>query len=164
MSSRFLRDLLLVHAASAGLVGVTWFWLAPSLTYLVADGQALLLDETAYARVFGGDAVFAGLAAAAGLVCASVLLLRGHRGVPLAIGLALAGAAGSVGAWWLGVLLGPGRLEELAGQVEQGEVVSGPEISAYAALLVWPIVAVTVLLVVTAFSAPERRHRPPAPA
>jgi hypothetical protein len=164
VSSRFVRDLLVVHATSAGLVGVAWFWLAPSLTYLVADGQPLLLDETAYAQVFGGDAAFAGLAVVAGLLCVSVMLVRGYRGVRLAVGLALGGAAGSIAAWWLGVMLGPGRLEQLAGGVEQGEVVSGPEITAYAALLVWPIVALTVLLVVTAFSAPERTGQPPAPA
>ena len=46
----------------------------------------------------------------------------------------------------------------------EGEVVAGPELSAHSALLVWPIVAVAVVLVVTAFSEPEPSQRPRSPA
>ncbi len=163
MRRHLLRDLVLLHLGCAVVVGVAWWALAPRLTYTVIDGQAFPLDQTVLPRVFGGDAAFVLLAAAAGLVCAGVLLLRGHRGAAVPVGLAVGGMLGAAAAWGLAVLLGPGRLDTLATEVGDGDVQAGPELNAYAALLTWPIVAVALVLVVGLLSAPEPRSAPSSP-
>jgi hypothetical protein len=164
MSRRLLVDLLVTHALVALVVGTAWWALAPALDYRVFDGRAFSLAETDYTRIFTGDAVFVLLAVAAGLVSVGILLLRGHRGPWLPVGLAVGGVLGSVAAWGLGVLLGPGRLDALVAAAEDGAVVTaGPEINAGAALLVWPIVAVAVEFVAAWVSAPEPRSAPASP-
>ena len=164
MSRRLLTDLLVTHAAAALVVGAAWWALAPALDYRVFDGRAYSLVETDYTRIFAGDAVFVLLAAAAGLVSVVVLLVRRHRGPWLSVGLAVGGAVGSVAAWGLAVLLGPGRLDALVAGAEDGAVVTaGPELNAPAALLVWPIVAVAVAFVAAWVSAPEPRSAPASP-
>lgn len=163
MRPRFTLDVAVVHLVCVVVVGLAWWQLAPELTYSVFDGRAFLFDESEYTLIFGGDATFAMLAVPAGLVCAGVVLLRGHRGVRVPVALALAGALGSLAAWGLGVLLGPGRLDALAAATGDGDVVAGPELNAYASLVVWPIVAVGTALVVSAFTEPERRSAPSVP-
>jgi hypothetical protein len=164
MSRRLLVDLLVTHALVALVVGTAWWALAPALDYRVFDGRAFSLAETDYTRIFTGDAVFVLLAVAAGLVSVGILLLRGHRGPWLPVGLAVGGVLGSVAAWGLGVLLGPGRLDALVAAAEDGAVVTaGPEINAGAVLLVWPIVAVAVEFVAAWVSAPEPRSAPASP-
>lgn len=164
MSRRLVRELLAVHAACAALVGLAWHELAPRLTYTVVDGEATLLDETEYVRIFGGDATFAMLGALAGLACAGVVLGRRHTGVGVPLGLAVGGTAGSLVAWWIGVLLGPGRLSVLAEQATEAEVTAGPELAAYGTLLVWPLVAVGIALVAAAVSGPDRTRRRRSPS
>lgn len=163
MRRPLLRDLLLVHAGCAAAVGVAWWALAPRLTYTVVDGEAFPLGQTVLPRVFAGDAIFVLLAGLAGLVCAGVVLARGHRGVRVPLGLAAGGTVGAAAAWGLAVLLGPGRLDGLAAAVGEGEVQAGPELNAYAALLTWPIVAVALVLLVSLLSAPEPRSAPSSP-
>jgi hypothetical protein len=155
VSRRLAWQAALLHLVAAVAVGVGWWQLAPELTYAVFESQPFLFDEVASRSIFDGDATFVLLAALAGLACAAGLLLAGHRGVIIPALLAGGGLLGSVAAWRLAVQLGPGRLDALAAALGDGEVVAGPELSAYGALLVWPIVAVTVVLVVTAFSEPE---------
>lgn len=155
MTRRLAWQAVLLHVLAAAAVGVGWWRLAPELTYTVIEGRAFLFDEVASRSIFDGDATFVVLGSVAGLVCAVGLLLAGHRGVIVPALLAGGGLLGSVAAWWLAVRLGPGRLDALAAEVGDGEVVAGPELSAYSALLVWPIVAVAVVLVVAALSRPE---------
>ncbi len=156
---RLGAESVVIHLVAAVVVGVTWWLLAPELTYTVVEGQAFVVDETRYTTIFGGDATFTLLGAVAGAVCAALLLLRGHRGPVLAVVLAALGTAGSALAWWLAVTLGPGRLDDLVAAAGEGDVLAGPELNAYAAGLVWPIVAVTTVFVVTAFSEPERSRQ-----
>lgn len=150
----------------AGLgVGVGWWLVAPTVTYTIIGGRAFALDETRSSSVFGGDASFALLAIVAGVLVCGVLVLRGHRSVGLPLVLAGLGTVASVAAWWVAVLLGPGRLADLVAAAEEGtQVLGGPEINAYAVLLLWPMAALATLLVVTAFREPERRSAPPVPA
>jgi len=163
VTRRLAWQALALHLLVATAVGVGWWLLAPDLTYTVIEGQAFLFDEVASRRIFAGDATFVLLGGVAGLVCAVGLLLAGHRGAIVAGLLAGGGLLGSVTAWWLAVQLGPGRLDALAAEVGDGEVLAGPELSAHGALLVWPIVAVAVVLVVAAFSEPEPSPRRPLP-
>jgi hypothetical protein len=164
MSARLLRDLVVVHVLASVLTGVAWWWLAPPVDYLVLDGRAFPGTETEYVQIIAGDGWFVLLGGVAGAACAAVLLLRRHGGPLLSVGLALGGVLGSVGAWGLGVLLGPGRLADLVATAEEGAVVTaGPELRAYGALLVWPIVALVVALVAASVSAPARRSEPSPP-
>ena len=161
---RLVVEASLLHLAAAAALGGAWWALAPQLAYTVVGEQAFVLDDVASRDVFDGDAIFAVLGVLAGLLCASVLLARGYRGAVVPVVLATGGALGSVIAWFLAVQLGPGRLDDLVAAAGEGEIVAGPELNSYAAMLVWPIVAVGVVLVVTALSAPERTRRRPSPA
>lgn len=162
MSRRRGRRLVLaavvVHLLLAALVGLGWWQLSPELAYIVVDGQAFVTDEVGYGTIFDSDGLFTLLGAFAGLVAAVVLLAGGFRGAAVPVALTIGGLAGSGLAWWSGVALGPGRLADLVAQAQEGQVVPGPELNAAAAVLAWPIVAVGVAFVVTAFSEPERRR------
>jgi hypothetical protein len=162
-SRRLVLEATLLHLAVAVVVGVAWWQVVPTITYVVVDGQPFARGEAVYGSIFTGDATFTLLGVAAGLLCAATLLLRGYRGVRVVLMLAGGGAAGSMLAWLLAVQLGPGRLDTLVAATADGEVTPGPELNAYAALLVWPIVAVAVVLVVAVLSAPERRPAPSRP-
>lgn len=161
---RFVVEAIAVHVLLAVALGIAWWALAPQLTYTVVGDEAFVLDDLANRDVFAGDAVFIVLGVLAGLLCSSALLARGYRGAGVPVVLAVGGALGSAAAWSLAVALGPGRLGDLVAAVGEGEVVAGPELNSYATLLVWPIVAVAVVLVVTAVSAPQRTRRRPSPA
>lgn len=162
---RFVVETTALHVLLAVAVGTAWWVLAPSPTYTVFDGQAFVLDEAVYQSIFAGDALLALLCAVAGLAAGGVLLGRGYRGAVLPVVLAVGGLLASASAWWLAVALGPGRLDDLvAGATEGDQVVPGPELSSYAVLLVWSIVAVGAVFVVAAFSEPERRGQPSSPA
>jgi hypothetical protein len=154
---------VVVHLLLAAVVGYAWWRLTPQLTYTVVDGQAFVTDELGYGTIFDSDGLFTLLGAGAGLVAGAVLLGRGFRGVAVPVVLALGGLAGSGLASWIGVTLGPGRLVDLVAGTGEGQVVPGPELNAEAAVLAWPIVAVGVVFVVTAFSEPERTRRRPRP-
>lgn len=162
-SRRLVPEAVLLHLAVAVGAGVAWWQVAPSITYTVVDGQPFARGEVVYGSIFGGDATFTLLGVAAGLLCAATLLLRGYRGVAVVLTLAIGGTAGSMLAWLLAVQLGPGRLDALVAAAPDGEVTPGPELNAYAALLVWPMAAVAVVLVVALLSAPERRPAPSRP-
>lgn len=164
MRLRLLRDLLLVHLPAALLVGLLWWQLSPRLQYTVVGGTAYLLDEPAIDRVISGDGIFAVLGVAAGALCATVLLLLDHRGPALPVGVAVGGLLGSGGAWVVGTWLGPGSLAGLAaGAADRTVLAAGPELNAYGVLLLWPIVAVLVVLATTWFTAPDRPRERAAP-
>jgi hypothetical protein len=164
MSRSLLRDLLLVHLPAAALVGLLWWQLAPRLPYTVVQGTGYLLDEVATGRAVAGDGTFAVLAAAAGVLCATVMLLLDHQGPALPLNLTVAGLLGAGGAWLLGTWLGPGPLADLvAAAPDRSVVVSGPELSAPGVLLLWPMLAVAVVLATTWISAPERPREPAPP-
>jgi hypothetical protein len=158
-----VAEALAVHTLLAVVVGLSWWALAPQVTYTLLDGQPFVLGETESRSIFDGDAVLMLLCAAAGLAAGGWLLARGYRGALVPLVLGVGGLAGSVAAWLLAVQLGPGRLDDLVAAAGEGEVVAGPELNAYAVLLVWPILAVAVAFVVAAFSEPERTRRPSWP-
>lgn len=161
---RLVAEAVALHTVLAGVVGLSWWALAPQLTFTVVDGTAFPQGEAASRSIFDADAVLMLLCAAAGLAAGSWLLVRGHRGALVPVVLAVGGVAASVVAWLLAVQLGPGRLDALAAALGDGEVVAGPELNAYGVLVVWPIVAVAVAFVVAVFSEPEHTRQPSSPA
>ena len=156
-------DAVALHVVLAVCVGVGWWAGAPEVTYTVVEGQAFVVAEARYTAIFSGDATFAVLAGAAGLLSATGLLMRRHSGPAVPVLLTVLGSAAAVAAWWIGVTLGPGRIDQLAAAAGEAEIVAGPELNAYAALLVWPLLAVTAVFVATAFSEPERTRQPRLP-
>jgi hypothetical protein len=145
MTRSLARDLIVVHLVAGVLAGLAWWQWAPRVQYTVFAGQGFAVDELQTLQVVGGDGTFALLGLAAGVLCAAVLLLRGHEGPSLPVGLAAGGVLGSLLAWGLGTTLGAGRLAQLVAAAEEGDVVTpGPELLSYGALLVWPIVAVGI--------------------
>jgi hypothetical protein len=164
MRRRLPRDLVVVHLVAAVAVGLAWWQLAPVLQYTVFGGQGFIVDEVQTVQVVAGDGTFALLAVAAGVACAAVLLLRGHDGPGLALGVAVGGLLGSLLAWGLGTTLGPGRLADLVAAASDGDVVTpGPELLAYGALLVWPIVSVGIAFSAAWLSEGRPPHQPSEP-
>jgi hypothetical protein len=164
MTRSLPRDLLVVHLVGGVLVGLAWWRWAPRVQYTVVDGRGFIVDELQTVQVVGGDGIFALLALAAGVGCAALLLLRGHDGPALSVGLAVGGLLGSLLAWGLGTTLGAGRLTQLAAAAADGDVVTpGPEMQSYGALLVWSIVAVGIAFSAAWLSVGQPTQQPPSP-
>lgn len=160
MTPQSRRAVVELGAASlaAGLViGVLWRWIAvPRLPLALVDGDTVVVDETEIAKAFNADGWFAVLALVAGLVL-GVLAQRRHRdgGAVVPLTLAVAGGAGSLLAWWLGLLLGPGALAARAAGTPPGVRLPLPlELSAPGVLFLWPIAALVGLLLTAAWQRP----------
>jgi hypothetical protein len=70
--------------------------------------------------------------------------------VPL-VALVVGGVLGSLAAWQLGHLLGPGSLQDTAAGVARGATFRGPlDVSAYGVLLSWPMATVITYFAVAA--------------
>lgn len=159
---------VLVLAVAAALVlgpvcGAAWWLLAPDVLVQVGEAGASLRSVQAQ-RLFAVDAVFVLVTAGAGLLTGTVLAPRSLvRPGALLTGLVVGGLAGSVLAWQVGMLLGPGPVEPRVAAAGVGDMVPLPlGLEAYGALLAWPIAAVATVLVVVAIMPPD--PAPPDPA
>ncbi len=155
-----------VASLAAGLVaGVLWRWIAvPRLPLARVDGDTVVVDETEIVKAFNADGWFAVLGLVAGLVLGA-LAQRRHRdgGAVVPLTLAVAGGAGSLLAWWLGMLIGPGPLATRAEEVPAGARLPLPlDLSAPGVLLLWPIAALVALLLTAAWQRPPGRRRSPS--
>lgn len=129
------------------------WWVAAPLTLVVKRPDGLYRvggdgDEAAIAA----DGWFAVLALAVGVLVALVVYLRSRPGrvAPL-VALAVGGVLGSLVAWRLGHLLGPGALEATARGLRTGARFEAPlDVSAYGVLLAWPMGAVITYFAVAA--------------
>jgi imidazolonepropionase-like amidohydrolase len=132
------------------LVGLLWEQLAPKARWVVQTGGALL-NEAEQMDFIAADGWFAVLAAAAGVLCGTLSYLAfRRRATALPIGLAIGGLLGSLIAWRLGRALGPAPVDSHRG-APTGSTFDGPlDLRAHGVLLIWPIVAVLVVLVLTA--------------
>ena len=144
-------------------VGVTWWLLAP-LTLVEKRSDGLYRvggegDETAVAA----DGWFAAITLVAGIVVALVVYLRTRPGrvVPL-VALVVGGVLGSLAAWQLGHLLGPGSLQATAAGRPRGATFHGPlDVSAYGVLMAWPMAAVITYFAVAAGAETGDHEQPP---
>ncbi len=155
-----------VHVGVAVLVGWSWWRLAPRVQWLASDGQPIRLEEQT-GQVFGADATFAVLCLAAGLALGGLgftLARRAPRG--LLSGLAVGGLLGSLAAWqlgeWLDARRGADSLSEQAARAPDLAELTGPlQLAATQALIVWPLVAVVVVLAALWISGERSEPSPP---
>jgi hypothetical protein len=143
------------------LLAILWRSLAP-LPHLVKRADGIYLtggqDEVAIAA----DGWFAACSATTGLVAALVVFarMRQARLGPL-LGLVIGGLAGSVLAWRLGVLLGPGAIVETAKGLAVGSNFDGPlKLSARGVLFLWPLVSTVAYFALTAGLEPKVADAP----
>lgn len=159
-----VRDLALVAAlvTAAGVVlGLLWWWLAPSVVYL-SDGERAFLRNSEGEDTVSVDGTFALIAAGLGLLTGLlVFLLRRKGGINIVVGLALGSLLAGLVGWQVGRLLGHSTdLGARAEEAGRGGTFDGPlELNATIALLVWPLAALLTHLLVTALFGP----RDPAP-
>jgi hypothetical protein len=144
------------------LIGLAWWWLAPTGDVIAQPGFLFAVDDPELAA--GQDGVFALLTGAAGAGVGLWVAVRSaswpvHR----AVGALVGGAAGAVAAWQLGGLLGPDPVAT-GPDVTAGTAVPSPlQLHALGLLGVWPAVTATVafvaLLVVALLGRPVRSGR-----
>lgn len=146
-------------------VGLAWWLLAP-LTLVEKRSDGLYRvggegDESAVAA----DGWFAAITLAAGIMVALVVYLRTRPGrvVPL-VALVVGGVLGSLAAWRLGHLLGPGSLQATAAGLPVGSRFRGPlDVSAYGVLLAWPMATVITYFAVAAGAETGEHEQPQEP-
>lgn len=143
-----VREAGLVSVVLSLVMAVGWVLLAPEIHGEVAE-EGVRVPVAEARQQFGVDAWFALTGAVAGLLAGPVAFLR-HRAEPLAALLAAVGwgVFGSVLAWRVGVLIGPGSLDDMPA----GATVTVPlDLAALGVLLAWPIAAAAAIVVCIGF-------------
>ncbi|MFE4362575.1 hypothetical protein [Kitasatospora sp. NPDC056800] len=142
-----------------------WAWLAPKVP-LVVDGDRILYADPEGEQRAGADAVFVLIGLGAGILTALGAFLVTRRrggGIAVALGLAVGGLLGSIGAWRIGRWLGPSG--DLIGEARRvgngGHFDAGIDLGALGALLVWPMTAMVVLLLLSAAFGKREEDPPP---
>ncbi|MES9540266.1 hypothetical protein [Actinomadura sp. NPDC000600] len=128
------------------LAGLLWAAVAPKVTYVVVQGEALLAQPEDQGPITI-DARFALIAAVAGIACGAVAYLAGGRDndSALLLGLAVGGAAAAVLAWKTGNLVGLGHFEDVVRHGRDGTTVTGvADLRAKGLLTSWALPAVAV--------------------
>ncbi|MEU9592212.1 AAA family ATPase [Streptomyces sp. NPDC048193] len=152
---------LVAVALSGALLGVLWWWLAPSVPLVgdVVDGSwVVYLKDSEGEQAVGVDGTFTLLALGFGVISAlAVFLLRRRGGVPLVVALGVGAFLGSLLAWKVGVWLGPGQdVIAHAREVGKGTTFSAPlKLGAKGAWLAWPFAALVMHLGLTGLFGPR---------
>jgi hypothetical protein len=125
-SLRVVAETAVVGIALGALMGLIWWWLAPSEEWRVVKGGALVPAEIGFDAWFAADGWFLVLGAIAGVLLTLITWRRG-RGSPvaLAVGVIVGGALLALTAWSLGGLLGPPDPKAVADTAELGTTVEG---------------------------------------
>jgi hypothetical protein len=138
--------------------GPLWAAIAPGVEVTVREGGAFLNQEQG-ALLIGVDGWYTVLAIVAGIVSGALAWWRfRHEIVGMLAGAAIGGLLGSLLAWQAGRWFGPGPLRPRVEGATDGTVLAAPlDLAAKAALLVWPIAAVSVIFLLALI---EPRHPP----
>lgn len=163
--SRFTGRIVGFLALSLGLgaaSGVLWWQVAPLPAYQLDSQGRASVTERGLTQFFSGDAWFCliGLVVGVGLGVLGYRLLR-DLGWPLVLVVVIAGTAAGLLCWAVGYQLGPGEFTpRLADASPGGTVPIALTIRAKAALLFWPLCAVTPVLLASSLG---RDLEDPAP-
>ncbi len=107
------------------LMGVVWWWVAPTELWTVVEG-GLVPADPGFDAWFAADGWFAVLGLVAGVLLALSSWRRGQRnGVALVAGVVVGGGLVAVTAWALGGALGPPDAQTTADSAELGTTVEG---------------------------------------
>ncbi|TRY17388.1 hypothetical protein FOJ82_12680 [Tessaracoccus rhinocerotis] len=152
--ARWSIPAFLVGCALAGLVmGAIWFLGAHRPGYTVLEDLGATMDERGLASLFAADAFFTLLVGILGLAAGIVswLLFR-NTGWWVCLLAVLGSTIGAVVVWQFGLVLGgSGFSERLAGAGPGDVVPVDLALQAYAAILVAPFLAITPVMLFSAF-------------
>ncbi|MEU8344139.1 hypothetical protein AB0C74_20770 [Spirillospora sp. NPDC048832] len=133
-----------IMALLGPLAGLLWAAAAPTVTFVIVQGEALLADPEGQGPI-GTDARFALIALVAGVLCGAAAYAAGGRGndVALLLGLAAGGCAAAVLAWRTGHLIGLGDFQDAVRHARDGTTATGvADLRARGVLVFWPVAAV----------------------
>ena len=145
---RAVAGFLALAAALGAGAGVLWWLTVPLPAYQLDPEGRAAVTERQLTQFFAGDAWFCllGLVIGVGLGIFGYRLLR-ELGWPLVVVIVIGGLAAGVLCWFVGYRLGPGDfVPRLAHASPGGSVPIALTIRAKASLLLWPLCAVTPVL------------------
>jgi hypothetical protein len=152
---------VLVGAIVLGVAaGVAWALLAPEIQGQVTASGVTVRGAEAR-RQFSVNGWFAVVGAASGVALAIAAMLRHHRRpITALLTIVGAGVVGSAVAWRMGVVVGPGPVDDRAAGVPAGASLAVPlELSAPGVLLIWPIASVVAVAIIAAVTDDHRPSR-----
>lgn len=146
--SKAVRETGMLSIVLCLVMAVAWVLLAPEIHGEVTE-EGVRVPVTEARQLFGVDGWFALTGAAAGLIAGTAAIVRHRRHQVTALLAAVGwGAVGSVLAWRLGMLVGPGSPD---GVPAGATVAVQLELGAPGVLLAWPVAAVVAVAVAAAF-------------
>lgn len=115
----------LVAAVLGALMGLVWWWVAPTEQWIVVDG-GLAPADAGFTAWFAADAWFLVLGAVAGVFLAAISWRPGrHRPLALVVGVIVGAALVALVAWALGGALGAPDPGDAATTAEAGTTLPG---------------------------------------
>jgi len=159
-----VAETAVVGIALGALMGLIWWWVAPTEEWKVVKGGALAPSEIGFNAWFAADGWFLVLGAFAGILLTLISWRRGRRNpVALVVGVIAGGALLALTAWSLGGILGPPDPKTVAETAELGTTVEGAlGLRALGVMCAPLLTALTTLALLVASSHVE--EAPPEPA
>lgn len=125
-SGLVVAETAVVGVALGAVIGLIWWWVAPTEQWRVAEGGALVPSQIGFNAWFAADGLFLVLGAVAGIALTLISWRRGRRNpVALVVGVITGGALLALTAWSLGGVLGPPDPKSVADAAELGTTVEG---------------------------------------
>ena len=123
---RVVAETVLVGLALGALMGLIWWWVAPTEEWRVLEDGALVPSDLGFNAWFAADGWFLVLGAVAGVLLTLISWRRGHESpVALVVGVLIGGALLALIAWSMGGVLGPPDPKTVADTAEAGATVEG---------------------------------------
>ncbi len=159
-----VAETAVVGIALGALMGLIWWWVAPTEEWRVVEGGALVPSEIGFNAWFAADGWFLVLGAIAGVLLTLIVWWRGRRQpVALVVGVIIGAGLIAVSAWTLGGVLGPPDPSVVAETAEPGTTVDGAlGLRALGLLCAPALTALTLLALFVASARVEEAATEPA--